>query len=96
MKFKLLIIDALFIINLILGTYVIGKEVHNTFFAPTHDVTTHYTVKDGETLWEICDKYYIVENNTECFNEYVYRNMDANGSNLHAGDIVKITNRLYE
>ena len=45
MKFKLLIIDALFIINLILGTYVIGKEVHNTFFAPTHDVTTHYTVK---------------------------------------------------
>lgn len=82
---------------LILGMLlVIGMEIY-TAMRPVETVVEAHVVRAGDTLYNICDRHYITENNAECFNEMWYRVMKEHGkSSLEVGDIVWVTNRVYK
>jgi hypothetical protein len=75
---------------------VIGVEIYQAM-RPIETIVEAHVVRAGDTMYNICDRYYIVKNNSECFNEMWDRNMDENGNKriLDIGDIVWITNRVY-
>lgn len=87
----------LFIACLVMGVFTVGDMAYKACFAAKQTITTTYTVKAGDTWYDICNDHYIVDDNVDCFNEYWYRNMRDNGNrNLQPGDVVVITNEIYK
>lgn len=80
------------IISLIIALCVFAYDA----FRPIKTVTTHYRVQSGDTLYSICNDAYIVENNAECFNEFLDSNYKTNNTRLFIGDSVIITNKIYK
>lgn len=85
-----------FIAVMIAAVFTIGHMTYKSFFAPTAEISASYTVKQGDTMWGICNDMYITKDNAECFNEFVCKNVEANGHKLQAGDVVVITNKIYK
>ena len=82
---------------LILGMLlVIGMEIY-TAMRPTEILVEAHVVRRGDTMYGICDRYYITQNNTECFNEFWHRIMKENNKTaLDVGDVVWISNKVYK
>lgn len=75
---------------------VIGVEIYQAL-RPVETVVEAHVVRADDTMYGICDRYYITENNAECFNEMWYRVMRENGKiSLNVGNIVWVTNKLYK
>lgn len=81
---------------MILDVVVVCELAYKGWFAPTVEVSAAYTVKNGDTIWDICNELYIPKDNSETFNEFVYRNSDEHGYLIHSGQSLVITNRLYK
>ena len=84
----------LLIVCLLTALCVVGNSIYNAY-RPIETVVTERRVFAGDTLYEICNDAYIVENNAECFNAFLQSNYDANKSDLQIGDTVVITNKIY-
>lgn len=87
---------VLFSVCLACCVYAAGDGVYKAFFRERAEINVQYVVRPGDTMWNICDEFYITKNNVECFNEFVHRNTKRNGSLIHAGDIVTISNRVWK
>lgn len=76
--------------------FVIGLQVYEAM-RPIETIVKAHVVRTGDTMYNICDRYYIVKNNSECFNEMWSRVMRENGNKriLDIGDIVWVTNKVY-
>lgn len=82
------------ILCLLTALYMVGNSIYNAC-RPIESIVTYHRVYSGDTLYEICNDAYIVENNAECFNAFLQSNYDANKSDLQIGDTVVITNKIY-
>lgn len=71
-----------------------GKDAYN-MFRPIETVAQSHVVVAGDTWYGLCDKYYVVKDNAECFEENWHRNKVGKGT-LQIGDVVTITNRVYK
>ena len=76
--------------------FVIGLQVYEAM-RPTETIVKAHVVRQGDTMYNICDRYYIVKDNKESFNEMWHRVMRENSNKriLDIGDIVWVTNKVY-
>lgn len=77
----------------IIASYLLAC-VAFAFSGDTKTVTVEHTVKTGDSMWTICNRYYIEENNTESFNAFFNRAVQENGSEIKPGQVVTLKNEV--
>ena len=75
----------------IIGSCLVACVAFAAFHGEQETVTITHTVKTGDTMWSICNKYYM-ENSDESFNEFFHRAVQENGAALKPGQTVTISN----
>lgn len=76
--------------------YVAAMSCYNTFFRASEEIPKQIVVQLGDTMWGICVDNYISKNNAETFDQFFYRNVKKNGSDIFPNQTVVITNRVWK
>lgn len=93
--FKLTLLATMIVTVLMFASSCgLDKKVHELLYPKYETKTARYIVKNGDTVWDVAENYFLEQDKIKNFNEFVYMVRHRNGF-TQSKRVLKVGDVLY-